>query len=371
VTVPVTFRTLVAGPAIADVAAIAGAIDGNSDVAPDTHDADSTLGVFDAGMFVLSKTANPAGGAIMLPGDTITYTLSWDNAQLVTIPDVVITDPLPEAVDYTAGSLRLGAAVQTDSSDSDAGSFDAATRTVSLHLGDVSALSSGTATFKVKVAPGDISRAGIMNSALYKSSGTALGVAGPVFHPVDPFTIVKSGRDLNGGKLKGGDIIEWTITVTNVGMTPTTHVLVADTVPNTTTYVAGSIRGRGADDSAAPALRWNIGTMQVGEARVLKLRTRVKKGLAAGTKIRNQAIVRSDQSRPKKSDNPKTSTDGDPTILVAQTSGSEDWRLPLFAGLLLLAAGVWIANRRRKVSLSRAARVAERRTNRTTHNRNA
>ncbi len=90
-------------------------------------------------------------------------------------------------------------------------------------------------------------------------------MAGPVFHPVDPFTITKSGRDINGGKLKGGDVIEWKITVTNTGLTQTTHVVVTDTVPDTTTYVKRSIRGRGADDSKQPKLRWDIGTMAVGE----------------------------------------------------------------------------------------------------------
>ena len=128
---------------------------------------------------------------------------------------------------------------------------------------------------------------------LYKSSDDAtLGVAGPVFHPVDPFTISKVGKDINGGKLKGGDVIEWTITVTNTGLTQTTHVVVTDTVPNTTTYVKRSIRGKGADDSKQPKLRWDIGTMAVGEKQVVKFRSRVKKGLPAGTRIRNQAVGR-------------------------------------------------------------------------------
>ncbi len=130
-------------------------------------------------------------------------------------------------------------------------------------------------------------------------------MAGPVFHPVDPFTISKVGRDINGGKLKGGDIIEWKITVTNTGLTQTTHVVVTDTVPNTTTYVKRSIRGKGANDSKQPKLRWNIGTMAVGEKQVVKFRSRVKKGLPAGTRIRNQAVVRSDQSRPEEVGQPE------------------------------------------------------------------
>ena len=56
-----------------------------------------------------------------------------------------------------------------------------------------------------------------------------MATAGPVYHPVDPVTITKVGKDVNGGTLKGGDVIEWTITVTNIGLTPTTHVVIHDT----------------------------------------------------------------------------------------------------------------------------------------------
>ena len=51
--------------------------------------------------------------------------------------------------------------------------------------------------------------------------------------------------------------------MTNTGITPTTNVVVYDTVPEHTTYKAGSIAGAGADDSANPDLVWNIGQMPV------------------------------------------------------------------------------------------------------------
>jgi len=248
------------------------------------------------------------------------------------------------------GSLKLAGASQTDPSDSDAGSFDPATRTVLLDLDTVGAKSLGTATFQVTVAPEELSKRGIMNTAGFRSAESTIATAGPVYHPVDPFTITKIGRDLNGGTLKGGDVIEWTITVANVGLTPTTHVRVTDTVPNTTTYVKHSIAGRGANDSGAPNLVWEVGTMGVGEVQVLTFRSTVKKGLAAGTQIKNQATVSSDQSLPKRSDNPQTATGGDPTILLARTSGSEGWRYPLAAGLLLLVAAAWLWPRRRRLA---------------------
>ncbi len=95
VRVPVTFRTLVAGPNIPNVATVTGAVDTFGDPATNAADTNSTLGVYDAGRFVISKTADPAGGTIVLPGDTITYTLSWNNTQQVTVPDVRHHRPAP------------------------------------------------------------------------------------------------------------------------------------------------------------------------------------------------------------------------------------------------------------------------------------
>ena len=130
--------------------------------------------------------------------------------------------------------------------------------------------------------------------------------------------------------------------VTNTGLVATANVKVTDTVPNTTTYVAGSMTGTGANDSAAPALVWNVGQMGLGEVQVLRFRSRVKKGLPAGTRIKNQATVTSDQSLAKRSSAPQAPTAGDPTILVLRTSGSEGWRYPLAAGLLMLVALAWV-----------------------------
>jgi uncharacterized repeat protein (TIGR01451 family) len=353
--VSITLHTLVDGAGITDTALVSAATDTFGDSAGTAQADNALLGVYAPGAFSGIKTAEPPAGTIVKPGETITYTLAWNNTSAVTVPGVIASDPLPNSVRYVPGTLELGSAPQTDADDSDAGTYDSASRTVRFNVGDVAGHSGGAATFQVTVAPDNLSAAGVLNTASFSNSQGPLGSTDPVYQPVDPFKIIKTGKDLNGGKLRGGDIIEWTITVTNNGLMPTTHVHVSDNVPSTTTYVSGSISGKGADDSTAPLLKWDIGTMQVGEVQVLKLRSRVKKGLPTGTQIRNQASVVSDQSHTKKSDNPQTATAGDPTVMVAQTSGSEDWRLPLSAGLLLLAGAAVVEARRRRRTAARAA----------------
>lgn len=327
------------------------AIDQHADPVP--GDADSlSFGIYESAQIGFSKTANPAPGTILLPGDTITYSLTLANTTDLAIPDVRITDVVPDSVTYQPGTMTIDrgqgtASSLTDESDSDEGVFDSsagARGTVRVDLPEVPAETTVTVSFDVQVREAEYSRAGVRNYASATSAGDKIGTVGPVDHYVDPFDIVKSGRDVNGGRLVAGDRIEWQITVTNTGLVPTTNVVVRDTVPSQTRYVSGSIRGRGADDSDAPDLEWQVGTMQVGESVTLSFRSTVKSGLKRGTTIRNQAVVTADQSGPKYSDSPDTPEVGDPTLLQ---TGANDWIW--IGGVLLLlfaAAMAWGFSRR-------------------------
>jgi uncharacterized repeat protein (TIGR01451 family)/fimbrial isopeptide formation D2 family protein len=352
VTTRVNLRTIAAiNEAVNLTAVLPGATDVNGDLTPPVLGFDQSLSVYDPATLEVTKTADPTAGTILLPNQLINYTIGWTNQGGVEMPGVAASDPLPDSVIYVPGSLKLNGTALTDAADIDAGTYDGVSRTVRASLGNVSAGATGTLTFQVRVAAESLSAKGVYNRAYFEGQGASVATAGPVYHPVDPITIVKVGKDVNGGKLRGGDAIEWTITVTNIGLSPTTHVVISDTVPNTTTYVKRSIRGRGANDSKQPNLKWDIGTMAVGEKQVVTFRSTVKKGLATGTRIRNQATVASDQSRPKRSDNPKTSTAGDPTIMTMKTSGSEGWRIPLAAGILMFVAAMWLWPRRRRLAV--------------------
>jgi uncharacterized repeat protein (TIGR01451 family) len=109
-------------------------------------------------------------------------------------------------------------------------------------------------------------------------------------------SITKTARDINGGSVMAGDVIEWTITVKNTGYEGVTGVIVRDTVPSETSYVTGSISGVGATAAGAPNLQWNVGNLASGAQVVLTFRSTVKDDLPSGTVIRNQGSVLSAQT---------------------------------------------------------------------------
>ena len=71
-----------------------------------------------------------------------------------------------------------------------------------------------------------------------------------------------------------GAPIDWTITVTNTGATTQANLVVTETVAAESAYVAGSIKGVGASQAAAPTLVWNVGSLARGESVTLGFQTR-------------------------------------------------------------------------------------------------
>jgi LPXTG-site transpeptidase (sortase) family protein len=265
-----------------------------------------------------------------------------------------LVDTLAPSATYMRGTLALNGV-----SIPDWGSYNPGTRVIRVTLGTVLPGDSGALTFSVKVGPPTISRAGVRNIASWTSQGIPVGVTAPVIHNVDPFDIVKSVKDLsNATKVRTGDVLQWTIAVTNRGIVPATHVVVTDRVPVGTTYVARSIQGPGADGGHNPNLSWHIGTIPVGGKVTVTFRSSVNKTIPNGTRISNQAIVTADQSRPKKSTAAGGKVD-DPTTVVVLTSGNEGLTLGLVGLLIGLATGIAWWGRPRAGDGDRAARNIE------------
>jgi len=145
-----------------------------------------------------------------------------------------------------------------------------------------------------------------------------------LYVPVITPNLVKTATDLNGGSLLPGDILRWTISMSNTGLDGGVNLILRDGINPNTTYVPGSLRinsgantglktdGAGDDQaesssSAAacnpapvPCVIFRLGTganavtggsLAFGEATSLSFDVTVNGAVSAGTQISNTAYI--------------------------------------------------------------------------------
>ncbi len=104
-------------------------------------------------MVTLTKSASvadPWGGQSRVPGSVITYTLLASINGSGTVSGLRLNDPIPAGVVYVPGSMTLAGTALTDAADADAGQFNGTA--ISVSIGNATAPSTQTVTFKVKIA---------------------------------------------------------------------------------------------------------------------------------------------------------------------------------------------------------------------------
>jgi len=83
------------------------------------------------------------------PGDVLEYCIDYSNPSDNEILGATIHDPIPQQVQYVVGSLRLNGAPLSDASDNDAG--EVVNEHVSVRLGNLAPLATGSVCFRVEI----------------------------------------------------------------------------------------------------------------------------------------------------------------------------------------------------------------------------
>lgn len=177
----------------------------------------------------LTKSAVPAGGSTVSPGETITYTIAYENSGDAPATGFVITDVV---------SSFLGGV-----SPSTGGVFDSATSTITWLIGDVAPGSTGSVFFSAIVRATSKPRT-INNTA----EGMAVEIEDPlssntVTHNVEPPDIVifKSADRPENNEVKAFDVVTYTLQIEN-RQGEALSVVVTDSSPPHMSYVPGSTR---------------------------------------------------------------------------------------------------------------------------------
>ncbi|MCC6998242.1 MAG: DUF11 domain-containing protein [Deltaproteobacteria bacterium] len=276
-----------------------------------------------------TKAVVDDNGGRVAPGDFLTYTLT------LTVPgpahafDVVVTDPIPAALDMvTATQGGTVSATQV-----------VWNRTTTPALADVAPGVPVVLTFRGRVRAGTLDEAVISNQArVTATAGTQEPSDDPATATLNDPTRVsvvarpeleqssKVARDDNGGVLLQGDTLTYTITIANTGTASALMVRLRDTIPSGTTYVARSTRVRGAviGDGAggvAPLIAGQlIGTVAAGERIEVSFQVRVSALTPVGFVIANQGTITGQRMNgvglSVLTDDPRTPMPSDATLVV-------------------------------------------------------
>ncbi|MFL6646497.1 MAG: hypothetical protein ACJ8KO_00870, partial [Sulfurifustaceae bacterium] len=299
--------------------------------------------------FRVQKTAQDLSGDpnVLNAGETLRYTITVQNVGNENAVNVALRDLVPANTTYVPNSTTLdGTAV------ADAGGTSPLQNGMLIHApedataGAMRADASGTTTnvatvtFDVVVSPSVANGTLICNQGFVDGSGQGSGTfpEKPSDNPAttaadDPTCKVVGNVPLvyalktvqlqtdNGspGIVDPGDVLRYTITITNSAATPATGVVLSDPVPANTTLVPGSVQLNGAPVSGAtgPTLQIPVGTLASGASATITFDVQVNAGVATGTVISNQGSVASNELPTQLTDSDGNPSNGfQPTVVV-------------------------------------------------------
>jgi large repetitive protein len=296
---------------------------------------------------------------ILMAGETLRYTLTVKNVGNENAVDVTLRDYTPANTIYAAGSTTLnGTPVADPSSGANplhAGILvNAPENTTPGHLrADATAggTNVATVTFDVVVDPDAMDGLTICNQGFVSGSGLGSGPQ-PEQPSDDPRTPIPDDPTCNivgnlpllyahktvrihedygsPGIVDPGDVLRYTIIVSNFGSIPATGVVLTDAVPNDTTYLAGSLRLNGTplgpDGGVSPLIAGlpvhsadnpGAGVISAGSSAVVTFEARVNEGVPVGTLIVNQGRLTSSELPPDLTDADGVPSNGrQPTVIV-------------------------------------------------------
>ncbi|OIP28771.1 MAG: hypothetical protein AUK47_29115 [Deltaproteobacteria bacterium CG2_30_63_29] len=243
------------------------------------------------------------------PGETVRYTIAIRNDGTLTATSVVVTDVVDTAL--------TGVVVE------DGGVFDAGSGAISWTLGTIAAGAVTSVHFRAVIGP--IANINVSNQAIVLTDGglaflsddpAVPGDDNPTVFRVtaqpDLSNLTKAFSDENGGTIKPGDTMLYTLTFSNTGRTPATNTVLSDVVD--AAFASVTPLDGGVYTAGTRTVTWNVGAVPINASKTLRFRATLASTLAPSTVVRNQASVLSTELiAPVLSDDPNTLAVDDPT----------------------------------------------------------
>lgn len=265
----------------------------------------------------------------LTPGDTIAYFISIKNSGAGVAHNVVLTDTIPAQTSYVEGSLTTTK-----------GSIVSTTPVLQVNIGSIAPNGTETVAINFDVLVTDSTQS-VRNKGYVESDetdkhptndpdtpenddDTITDPKPPNFSGKDDVTKNDDFYDVNGdGSISPGDVISYTISITNSGVGMANNVVFTDTIPQFTSYIAGTgTTSKGQIVATSPVFTVNIGTIQADNAETVTINFDVMVTQAA-EQIENQGLVSCNEIVPEPTDDPETEEENDKTITKAPSFFAE------------------------------------------------
>ncbi len=220
------------------------------------------------------------GGASVVPGTNVNYTITVDNLGPSAADNVIVTDPTPAGLTLVSVSGPCGS--------------------LPCNLGTIAASDSAAFTVTFAVPPDYSGPSPISNTASVVSdagdpdSGNDSATdTTPVAAPVADLAIAK---DDGGASVTPGENATWQVSVQNLGPSDATNVVIAETPPPGTSFVSATAPCSGGFPCTVP-------TLAVGDTLVFDVTFEVPADFAGPGTIANTVDVASDTGDPDGANN--------------------------------------------------------------------
>jgi len=233
------------------------------------------------------RVSKTDGDISTIPGGTVVYTLTYSNLGNIGATSVVVTEVVPANTQFVASASSAGWSCADGS---------VAGTTCTMSLGTLNGSASGTLRFAVRLSailPAGVQQ--ILNGA-FIGSNEGPGTAGSDTTPVIAATDVSVTKSDGNITALPGAVVIYTLTVRNDGNIGTANMVLTETVPANTTYVAAnSSTGWSCADGAVAGTvcTLSIGALAGGGATLARqFAVRIANPMPAGvSSVANTVIV--------------------------------------------------------------------------------
>ena len=264
------------------------------------------------------------GGASAQPGGTVVYQLDYSNTGNRNAAGVVITETVPANSTFVAAGSTPG---WSCAHGSPAGTV------CTFALGSLAVGASGSVQFAVKVNdPLAVGVSVISNSASIGDDGRNGADQNPNNNTASDTTPTTGGPDLQlrktdgGASAQPGDTVVYQLDYSNTGNRNAAGVVITETVPANSTFVAaGSTPGWSCahGSPAGTVCTFALGSLAVGASGSVQFAVKVNDPLAVGVSVISNSASIGDDGRNGADQNPNNNTASDTT----PTTGGPDLQL--------------------------------------------